>query len=413
MDVLALLLITLGVLMIGVVVWIAVRGPGPGPEPPPAPDIPTFRVVALGLNGAGKTVLLASQFHKLSEPVADRRYFLDGHWEQDTRLAMIYASVGDTSAPWPAGTRIGDTREFLFDCKAFNRTDDERSVFRISYLDYAGDLLETDADEHTAKGELEARVDNAHALLVIIDGRRVLELLRDELDGRDYFDRIRPLLGLARKAKCPVQLIVTKWDLVRSFDESSDDEDLLRHVSKRLTAFGHINALVRAHDQRQQEVRLIPVSAVGSEFAELCDDGRVVKRRDGTLNPIHVDVPLCAVLPDVLKQVARSLDPAVRTRLDTDIGGRVLVDVSALVTSVLSSHVGMVLRGALRGVVGEEVVKLFVEMMVPREPRGRDSPVEDDAGETQRLRAEVIEHMDRVVLLFEARLPSSTLSGRW
>jgi hypothetical protein len=410
MDVLGLSLITLGIGIIVLVISIAWR-----PRPPkPPPGVPTFRVVALGLNGAGKTVLLASQFHKLSEPVADRRYFLDGHWEQDTDLAEIYASIGDTSAPWPAGTRIADTREFLFDCKAFGRTDEERSVFRISYLDYAGDLLETPAEENTAKGELEARVHDAHALLVIIDGRRVLELLRDEPDGRAYMDRIRPLLGLARRASCPVQLILTKWDLVRCFSASSDDDELLREVGSRLMANGHVTALVRAHGQHQQEVRLIPVSAVGSEFADLCDDGRVVKRTDGTLDPIHVDVPLCAVLSDMFAQVRRSLDPSVRARLEADISGRVraFVDATAIVTSVLGSHVGMVVRGALRGKVGDEVVRVFVEMLVSRS-RGPDDPAEDEEAETQRLRAEVIEHMERAVLLFEARLPSSTLSSRW
>jgi hypothetical protein len=410
MKILALALILLGVVIIVAVVWFA----WDGRRRKPPSGIPTFRIVALGLNGAGKTVLLASQFHKLSEPVAGRRYFLDGHWEQDTRLAMIYASVGDTSAPWPAGTRIGDTREFIFECKAFGRADEERPVFRISYLDYAGDLLETHPDDQAARGELEARVDAAHGLLVIIDGRRVLQLLRDEQDGRDYLDRIRPLLGLARRASCPVQLILTKWDLVRSFGESPDDEELLQEVSSRLMADGHVKALVRAHDQLRQEVRLIPVSAVGSEFAQLCEDGRVVKRKDGTLDPIHVDVPLCAVLPDILRQVARTLDPSVQRRLEEDIGGRVraLVDATAVVTAVLGSHVGLLVRGALQGKVSDEVVKVFVERLASKS-RDRDSPPDDEEAEMQRLRAEVIEHMDRAVLLFEARLPSSTLNGRW
>jgi hypothetical protein len=156
------------------------------------------------------------------------------------------------------------------------------------------------------------------------------------------------------------------------------------------------------------------VSAVGPQFAELREDGKVVKLENGTLDPLHVDVPLSAVLPDALEQVGRSLDPAVRTRLEADIRRRVraLVDVAAVVTSVLGGHAGMLLRGALRGGLGDELARVFVEMLVRREARASNGSREDEEAETQRLRTEVIEHMQHVVLLFEARLPSSTLTSR-
>ena len=412
MKILAVSLIVFGVLVIAVAIWIARRGRPKKGSRSATRGVPTFRILALGLNGAGKTVLLASQFNKLCEPVDDRRYFLDGDWKQDTQLSQIYASVGDTSAPWPAGTRIGETREFIFDCKAFGEVGEDRPVFRISYLDYAGELLEGHPDEHTARSELEERVGEAHALLVIIDGREVLRLLRGEQNGSDYFNRVRPLLGVARRARCPVQLVLTKWDLVRTFSDSSDEE-LLRQVRARVMGNGHVTALVRAHDH-QRRVRLIPVSAVGPQFAELREDGKVVKLEDGTLDPLHVDVPLSAVLPDALEQVGLSLDPAVRTRLEADIRRRVraFVDITAVATSVLGGHAGMLLRGALRGGLGDELARVFVEMLVRREARASNGSPEDREAETQQLRTEVIEHMQHVMLLFEARLPSSTLTSR-
>jgi hypothetical protein len=410
MDALARALIGLGVLalVVALAIWTRDRRRARLEQSPESSDVPTFRVVALGLEGAGKTVLMASQFHTF-RPVAGRRYFFHGGFEQNLFLAALYRKVRDTSAPWPPATHIGDTRRLLFDCKAHERTLNERTVFRISYLDYAGEMFEPNGDPSTPTAELEASIDDAHALLVIIDGWRVRQLLRDEPDGQDYFDRrLWPLLGLAYSALCPVQLIVTKWDLVRSGGDPADDDDLLRRVGRRLTAHGTIKQLVHVHCQRHEEVRLIPVSAVGPEFAEL-RDGRVIKRSDGMLDPIHVDVPLCAVIPDVLKRVEQSLDPSVRGTLEDEIDRRPFEDAAAIATSVLSSPVGRLLRNALAGAVGDAVVELFVESLVRSRRRGTQPPRDDDETKTQRLRDGVIEDMRRVVEQLEDRLPSSIL----
>jgi len=435
MQSLALPMIGVGVGLVAIVAAIWWRDRKRGPQPPdPHPEVPTLRVVALGLEGAGKTVLLASQFHKLSEPVSDRRYFLDDDWEQDRQLARIYASVSDTSAPWPPATRIGNTHTFRFDCRARDRAGHERTLFRISYLDYAGDLLELGPDDGTGElleprrseqakvKDLTAKFNDADALLVIVDGRRVLQLLRNEDEAHDYFDgRLRPLLGEARRATCPVQLILTKWDLVRSFDDSGDEE-LLRQVKGRLMSYSRVLGLVQAHCQRQEEVRLIPVSAVGPRFVEVQADGRVVKRPDGQLDPINIDVPLCAVLPDMLKHAEQSLDQSVRYDLEQEIGRHHVGDVASIVRSVLSSPAGRLVQSALSGVVGDEIVRLFVELLVrskspdaepPRDHRDEQRPHRDDEEETRRLRAEVLKDMNRVVDRLEYRLPSSVLCSRW
>jgi hypothetical protein len=286
-----------------------------------------------------------------------------------------------------------------------------RTVFRIRYLDYAGELWHT-PDEQAGTEDLEAKADEADALLLVLDGRRVRRLLDGEDEGQDaYFAReIRPLVGLARRASCPVQVIVTKWDHVRSRDGAPADEDEdVGMVGRKLMAYGHIKLLVGAHDQHQRQVRLIPVSAVGSQFAELGDEDQMVKRADGTVKPINVDVPLCAVLPDVLKHAERALQRSVRDKLDADIHRRRLDNVSAAVAAVMQSRAGRVARSALEARVGQEVVRLFVEMLVHRRSNRREAPGVDDAGETQRLRAQVVEHMTEQLVLFEARLRNSNL----
>jgi hypothetical protein len=422
---LGLALIGLGIVTIVVVVmiWIADRRRQRSP-PPPAPQDgdqpPTFNVVALGLEGAGKTVLLASQFHKLS--VGDRPYFFDADFAQDQMLAWIYRRVGDTSSPWPAGSPIGETREFLFDCKAYSRSGPPRTVFRISYLDYAGDRLEPRNIAQEAGGDLEERVEQAHALLVVIDGQRVRQLRAGHAQGHDYFDgRLVPLLRLAARKSCPVQLIVTKWDLLCSLGGApAAEEACLREIRECLLGDRHIEHVVHAHGRHQNHVRLIPVSAVGSDFAELREDGTVAKLRDGRLRPVHVEVPLCAVLPDVLQHVERSLDrnPDIRSALDGELARSGAGSASSVVHSVMTSPAGRLVRKFLGGVIGDAavdaVVRVFVEMLVHRKSRDTAPPPQDNGGEDaiEELRARVIDDMERVVWRFADDLPSSILRRR-
>jgi hypothetical protein len=422
---LALVLIVLGgavvlaVVLIVAIPWIKETIGGGVGRPPP--DRPTFRVVTLGLEGSGKTVLLASMFHQLSTPTADRRYFLDGNFAQDRYLTSLFGDVSDPARPWPPGSKVGDPRELRFDCNALDKSGDAHTIFHLSYLDYAGDIIEPGEDYDQAVRELEANAEDAHALLVLVDGRRVLQLLRGEPGGHDYFDRrLRPLLGLAARTSCPIQLILTKWDLVRLFGEPTDDDEArLRRVRSCLAAYGSIEHLVHGHGRGQRQVRLIPVSAVGPDFAELRDDGTVAKRPDGRVDPTHVEVPLYAVLPDVLRRIATSLEraPEIRKALDAELRRSRLRKVPSVVHSVLMSPAGKLLRTALTGVVGEEAVKLFVEMLVRTRPDGAVPPPSRvdpaSATDTEALRAAVIDHMERAVVLFEARLPSSTLRTTW
>jgi len=400
------------------------------PPAPPPPDAPVLRVVALGLEGAGKTVLLASQFHTLSETAHNRRFFLDAEWEQENYLARMYASVSDTSAPWPKATRIADLEDFLFSCMAHDRMGAERTLFQISYLDYAGELLESESlDEpddlmqprsggRSAVNELKEKVQNAHALLLILDGRRMLQLLRNEHEGHDYFDRrLAPLLAVARRAECPVQLILTKWDLVRTFSDAGDQE-LLRQVQGRLMSYGRVRLLVQAQVHRHEEVRLIPVSAVGSGFADQDPQGRMIKRADGKLEPFNVEVPLCAVLPDVLRHLERALDASIRHGIEQEIRRHKRRDAPAIVGSVLTSPAGETLQKALGGVVGDQIVKLFVDLLVRSNlpdaaPSGyRDEHRQSDEEQAQQLRTEVLGDMRGIVERLKLGLPSSILSIR-
>ena len=103
----------LGILVAVVVVTALIRlirgwrRPTPRPAPPSTlgGDPPTFRIVALGGSGSGKTVFLSSMFHELDHRGPRRRYCLDTNAEHRIFLSEIYGTVSDTWATPPHPTR--------------------------------------------------------------------------------------------------------------------------------------------------------------------------------------------------------------------------------------------------------------------------------------------------------------------
>jgi len=276
---------------------------------------PTFRVIALGVAGSGKTVFLSSMFHALNVPMPGRSYFLETDASHRVYLSNVFDEISDTAEPWPRGTRTGETRELVFDCVSFNEGVKHR-IFRISYLDYAGELLESEQEAgSTALSELEERIQKTHALLGMLDGYRVLQYLRNEPAGRRYFrSSIQPMIGTMAGATCPIHFVLTKWDLVRGFGEpdNADDNTRLSLVRQALIDNAQIRALVDTHSWGNRIIRLIPVSAVGPDFAQMDHADHMLKRPEGEVKPTNIEVPLTAILPDVFSQVELSLDASFR-----------------------------------------------------------------------------------------------------
>ena len=280
--------------------------------------VPHFRVVALGVAGSGKTVYLSSMFHMVNVPTPGRSYFLETSAAHRIYLSKVFDELSDTAEPWPRGTRTGETRELDFDCVSFDEGV-KHQVFKISYLDYAGELLESEQEAgSTALSDLEERIRNAHGLLGMLDGYRVLQFLRNEPAGRRYFrSSIQPMIGIMAGVSCPIHFVLTKWDLIRRFGEPADADDNLRLslVKEALMETTQLKALVDTHSWSGRVIRLIPVSAVGPGFAQLDEDGRVLKRPDGEVNPTNIEVPLTAILPDLFRQVEQSLDAHTRQQV--------------------------------------------------------------------------------------------------
>ena len=186
-------------------------------------------------------------------------------------------------------------------------------------------------------------------------------------------------------------------------------------------SFDHIRALVHVHG-KEHIVRLIPVSAVGSSFVDLDAAGKVVKRADGEVRPTNVDVPLCAVLPDLFKEVEGALDESTRRKVNAEMLKQMRNGAGAIAASVLARPAGVALRGFLQGAlgadVGREASTLFLEWMVrPSNSNGQLAAARNahelQVAELQRLRGRVVDDFTRAVLRLEATFPSNELSKRW
>lgn len=406
-----------------------------------AADLPTFNVIALGGQEAGKTVLLASMFHRLTTEISDGGFRLDTSLDQSVHLTSLYARLRDPEADWPPGTNVGETRSFTFTCIG-SAGGNEFPVLRFNYLDFAGELVGGGkaaqggiAQRETQQKDLERRIDEAHALFGIIDGQRMLAYLRNEPRGRLYLETsIIPMIAVLRRAKCPVHFILTKWDLFDGYEGFAardadgyppDENERLAVVREGLMSQPAIRNLVEQRKNDKRIVRLIPVSAIGRQFATMSADGSMHKRSDGRLRPHNVDIPLSAVLPDLFSQIEERLDKANESKLRAERQARArLTPVEAIsaVGKFLGRPAGIALRTAAALAVGQNafsdrIADIFLDWVGRPfdEKMGRVHAVVDDARQRmdeQRLaRNLVLREFDERMIVLKRQLPASDLTG--
>lgn len=408
--------------------WRRRRASRSATDGPLASAAPTFRVVALGVSGSGKTVFLASMFHRLHVRSPGGTYHLETSAAQRVALSQVFRQVTDASEPWPRGTHVGETREFTFDCVAF-RDGAKHTLLRINYLDYAGELLESEQEAGShALADLEQRITQAHALLGMVDGYRLLQYLRGEPDGHAYLrSAIQPMIGLMAGAVCPIHFLVTKWDVVRGFGEPVDasDDTRLRLVREALVEGAQIDALAAGAGRARRIVRLIPVSAVGTDFVRLDAQGNSVKQPRAALRPANLELPLSAVIPDLFRQAESALDRSVREEITTRVRSRMrptgaesVAAVAKLLAVPAAVIAGTTLHLGIGRSYGDEIVGMFFEWM-GRPVADRSEAVarartegERQADLLRQLRSEVLGEFDTTVSRLDALLPAARF-GSW
>lgn len=382
---------------------------------------PTFKVVALGNSGSGKTVLLASLFYQF-RPRPGRPYYFDTDPATRVWLGSLLSTVVDPTEPWPSGTARHDTRTYRFDCVT-QVAEKPTTAFSIEYLDYAGEIFEMLGAGDAPLHDLMQKVTAADALIGVLDGRRVLQFLRGEAQGRAYLiAKIAVMVQLMATARCAIYLVISKWDLVHGFGEpaGADDRTRLEAVVDALMTVEHLRDLAHSRDM----VRLIPVSAVGAGFARLDEStGLVTKRPDGTFAPYNVDVPIAAIVPDLFTRVRRSMDSQAVQVIESEYRTRrrhtpdeIISEMGAL----LLRPAGAALRVSLDSVLSRPYSNELVVMMldwIARPSQRKEAELAAFRAEAQRqahllvdARTAVLDDFQKMVHRLELELPASVLS---
>jgi hypothetical protein len=381
--------------------------------------IPAFRVVALGPRGSGKTLLLSSMYHEMRLP-GTRGYYLAAPHHEMLQLSGWFNQVADFDQDWPQGTVAGDTREFTFEVRTRAASGAVHTVLTLGYLEYAGGVLtEPRPPGEGFQEELLERIRSADALFGIIDGFHLRQWIDGLPQGRNRLQHsLTTMVTLMLTEPRPITFVITKWDLLRDID--ADEDGRLRMVRKRLMTNPDFRELVKVHSAHRV-VRLIPVSAVGPDFAGLSSDGYVEKLPDGEMRPTNVDAPLSAVVPDIFEQVERQVDQA---RLNTLIEGvrRQAAGGPGAALAELGSYVARaagLVAGSLSPLssvfVGEAVMELNKSHDLDKVARQNLterllSEAERELEEFRAARRRVMRELRSRVDVLEGRLPSSRLS---
>lgn len=279
------------------------------PATPTTTNTPTtFEVHLLGPSGAGKTVYLASLYHRMRIRRPELAFYLKSDYSSSTYLNAVYSRLSDLDAGWPESSQGLHEWEFT---TVVQSTVDDYEPLRFRYLDYPGGVLTNPrAAQDPSVQDLVRRLRSASALLLLLDGEALVALMEDDPRGSRYlsFD-LTSSLEIAQQSRCPLHFVITKWDLL-------DGRWDLDQVRDRLMEDDNFRDLVTAKMQdTRATIRLLPVSAVGLGFAD-ADPAGGMRKTGRPLRPTNVELPLFSVLPDFLQFAHAEITARARIALD-------------------------------------------------------------------------------------------------
>ena len=224
----------------------------------------------LGPSGCGKSIFLSTLFHELNFPVPGRAYHLEADLEHLTALSDIYERSATPHGVGRSATCRNETHEYVFNCVASGgqrsrscasaASTTRASSWRAARTSRAPIARTCRRASGGPRGHGDARRAASPRAVARRGGGR----------PRYFEATLRPMFSAAAEGLVPdppgTDEVGSRARLRRAC--GNDRQGPARDVIDALWEFPHIRALIHARTA-QQTVRLIPVSAVGTGFAEL------------------------------------------------------------------------------------------------------------------------------------------------
>jgi hypothetical protein len=309
------------------------------------------------------------------------------------------------STRFPSATLLGEAKEWKFTVQARNPVGPPVDVFKFSYYDYPGELLDEMAKGNEPSATFTHALQSADIVVGILDGQMVEHLMSHGAD--DVFAvRLTSLcLTLSRREVTTLHIMITKWDLMKG-------RYSLDRVIARLKEF---NGLFRnlLETPRVGGVRIIPVSALGTNGFVYEDKASRTMRKSATRGwfPEYVVAPLGCTIPDVLAtdvQILRDLEVNKRKPV---VSRQDVSEVFIWVTLVLGLAVPLgpapVIVSAIREIALKGSLDKLMDAFLGAIARRRDSPRKlDDTSGLVRALSYLREEVDRM----ERDIPAARLT---
>jgi hypothetical protein len=259
--------------------------------------IPIFELLVVGTSGSGKTIFLSALGEQLSVLGKNGFILKSANADQAGFLRNHYDAVRNPQRPWPPPT-IGDT-VYEFTGVSPKQPNDENALFRCRYTDFSGESVTAPKAEEF---DVQEALHKSHTIIFLVDGIKLIykHLRRSFEPLLSLDDELNVLSAYAQSCiERPIQFALTKWDVVK---QHMSLEQARKHLEENPKFHSIQDQLVK----RQRPIHIVPVSAVGDEFASFDVEKNEMKKRPGAAaRPYHVDVSLALAITDSLFQAFR------------------------------------------------------------------------------------------------------------
>ncbi|ACU37067.1 hypothetical protein Amir_3156 [Actinosynnema mirum DSM 43827] len=255
----------------------------------------TVQVMLLGLPESGKTVLFAAVYRALAYGGRDQ-VVLKADDNTAPHVLELTTALEQPGVELPPSNQLGTSVDLDFTFVVKDADGTTRDVCGLSFLDYAGEhanRLLHPGEAEPSKEVLES-LDRADVLMGVLDGKRVLEVMKNGKDPKFFPELSELILLLTHAPQKVVHLVITKWDLIAELHT-------LAEVVERLNRFPPFQQF---RDQCGGVLRIIPVSAFGMNGYLSHDvDGKALKAEERGLHwePFNAATPFAHALRDVLE----------------------------------------------------------------------------------------------------------------